>query len=151
MAATAALLDGNSDKAQLYLKRYAKRCVASRPYFLLSALTLAAQRKLIAARALLERHDLTELRYAAASFAGGRGRLGWLAAQLDVVMGRGRPARAHRAEARAAAPRARPENLALEESSGDPIRHAASNGRRGRRRRRSSAERSISPSSSIQT
>jgi superfamily II DNA or RNA helicase len=110
MAATAALLDGAPDKAQLYLKRYSKRCVASRPYFLLSALTLAAQRKLIAARALLERHDLTELRDAAAAFAGGRGRLGWLAAQLDVVMGRGRLARAHRAEARAAPPRSRPEN-----------------------------------------
>jgi superfamily II DNA or RNA helicase len=110
MAATAALLDGASDKAQLYLKRYSKRCVASRPYFLLAALTLAAQRKLIAARALLERHDLTELRYAMAAFAGGPGRLGWLAAQLDAVMGRGRPARARGAQAMAAPPRSRPEN-----------------------------------------
>lgn len=37
MAATAALLDRKPDKAQLYLKRYGKRYVANKPYFLLSA------------------------------------------------------------------------------------------------------------------
>ena len=105
MAATAALLDGKSDKAQLYLKRYAKRYVTStRSYFLLSALALAAQKKLIAARALLERHGLTELRAAAIAFPGGLTRLGWLAMQLDSIMGRAAPVRARRAEFKGARP-----------------------------------------------
>ena len=80
MAATAALLDRKPDKAQLYLKRYAKRYVASKPYFLLSALALAAEKKLIAARALLERHGLTDWRIAMGVFPGGWERRGWLAA-----------------------------------------------------------------------
>ncbi len=120
MAATAALLDGKPDRAQLYLKRYAKRYAPSKPYFLLSALALAAQKKLIAARALLERHDLTELRAAMSFFPGGRARLGWLAAQLDAVMGRERPIRARRAEARAARPQARPKNPPPTRSAAPP-------------------------------
>ena len=109
MAATAALLDRKPDKAQLYLKRYAKRYVASKPYFLLSALALAAEKKLIAARALLERHGLTDWRVAMSVFPGGWERRGWLAAELDAVMGRERPIRARRAEtdARLALRRAR--------------------------------------------
>ena len=78
-AATAALLDRRPDKAQLYLKRYTKRYAARKPYYLLSALTLAAQKKLIAARAMLERHDLTNWRMAMGSFPGGWGRRRWLA------------------------------------------------------------------------
>ena len=120
MAATAALLDGKPDKAQLYLKRYAKRYAPSRPYFLLSALALAAQKKLIAARALLERHDLTELRFAMSAFPGGRARRGWLAAQLDAVMGRGRPIRARQAEASAPRPQARPKNPPPTRSAAPP-------------------------------
>jgi superfamily II DNA or RNA helicase len=110
MAATAALLDGDPDKAQLYLKRFAKRYTPSTPYFLLSALALAAQKKLIAARDLLERHDLTELRVAIGAFPGGWTRAGWLAGRLDVIMGRERPIRSRRAETRAARPLARPKN-----------------------------------------
>ena len=67
-------------EAQLYLKRYAKRYVASEPYHLLSALTLAAQKKLIAARALLERRRLTDWRMAMGSFPGGWERRHWLKA-----------------------------------------------------------------------
>jgi len=92
-AAMAALLDRRPDKAQLYLKRYAKRYVASEPYHLLSALTLAAQKKLIAARALLERHRLTDWRIAMGSFPGGWERRHWLAERLDAIMGRERPTR----------------------------------------------------------
>ena len=76
--AMAALLDRRPDKAQLYLKRYAKRYLASEPYHLLSALTLAAQKKLIAARALLERHRLTNWHWIG-SFPGGWERRHWLA------------------------------------------------------------------------
>src|SRR5271166_6145481 len=92
-AAMAALLDRRPDKAQLYLKRYAKRYVASEPYHLLSALTLAAQKKLIAARALLERHRLTDWRIAMGSFPGGWERRHWLAERLAAIMGRERPTR----------------------------------------------------------
>ncbi|WP_428551208.1 SNF2-related protein [Roseiarcus sp.] len=92
-AAMAALLDRRPDKAQLYLKRYAKRYVASEPYHLLSALTLAALKKLIAARALLERHRLTDWRIAMGSFPGGWERRRWLAERLDAIMGRERPTR----------------------------------------------------------
>ncbi len=110
MAATAALLDRKPDRAQLYLKRYAKRYVASRPYFLLSALALAAEKKLIAARALLERHGLTDWRDALGVFPGGWERRVWLAAQLDAVMGRESAIRAGRAEKSAARPQARLKN-----------------------------------------
>ena len=85
-AAMAALLDRRPDKAQLYLKRYAKRYVASEPYHLLSALTLAGQKKLIAARALLERRRLTDWRIAMGSFPGGWERRHWLAERLDAIM-----------------------------------------------------------------
>ena len=92
-AATAALLDRRPDKAQLYLKRYTKRYAARKPYYLLSALTLAAQKKLVTARAMLERHDLTNWRMAMGSFPGGWERRHWLAERLDAIMGRERPTR----------------------------------------------------------
>ncbi len=106
-AATAALLDGQPDKAQLYLKRYAKRYPARKPYYLLSALALAAQKKLIAARAMLERHDLTNWRMALVSFPGGWERRRWLAESLDAGMGREPPLRARRPAAKPARPQAR--------------------------------------------
>lgn len=87
-AAMAALLDGRPDKASLYLKRYAKRYVGGKPYYLLSALALAAQKNRIAARALLERHGWTEWRYAMDSFPGGYVRRRWLAERIDAIMGR---------------------------------------------------------------
>ena len=120
LAATAALIDGKPDKAQLYLKRYAKRYVSSRPYFLLSALALAAEKKLIAARALLERHDLTELRDAMSAFPGGRMRLAWLAERLDVVMGRERPLRGRRAETRTTRPEPGPKSPPQARSASPP-------------------------------
>ncbi|HZZ62973.1 MAG TPA: SNF2-related protein [Roseiarcus sp.] len=110
MAAAAALLDGRPDKAQLYLKRYAKRYAPTPPYVLLLALTLAAEKKVIAARALLERHDLTELRTATSAFPGGLARAGWLSGRLDGIMGRERPMRARRTETKSARPEARPKN-----------------------------------------
>src|SRR5271166_3033063 len=106
-AATAALLDRRPDKAQLYLKRYAKRYAARKPYYLLSALTLAAQKKLIAARAMLERHDLTNWRMAMGSFPGGWERRRWLAERLDAIMGREPPLLACQPVAKSARVRAR--------------------------------------------
>ena len=93
-AATAALLDRRPDKAQLYLKRYAKRYVPTQSHHLLSALALGLQNKLIPARALLERHNLTNWRDAMRSFPGGWERRFWLDERLEAIMGRERPLRA---------------------------------------------------------
>jgi superfamily II DNA or RNA helicase len=88
LAATAALFDGRADKATLYLKRYAKRYIAGKTHHLLSALALAAQKNMMAARALLERHGWTEWRYAMDSFPAGYVRRYWLAERIDAIMGR---------------------------------------------------------------
>ena len=145
MAATAALLDGKPDKAQLYLKRYTKRYAPGLPYFLLSALALAGEKKLIAARALLERHHLTQLGSAMTAFPGGLTRASWLDDRLDAIMGRERPTRARRAQPTPARPEGRPKNPPRPDP---PPRRRR---RFGRRSRLSSAGRSIFPSSSTRT
>ena len=119
-AAMAALLDRRPDKAQLYLKRYAKRYVASEPYHLLSALTLAAQKKLIAARALLERHRLTDWRIAMGSFPGGWERRHWLAERLDAIMGRERPTRTRKPAVKPAPVQGRPKSPLSTKSAAPP-------------------------------
>jgi superfamily II DNA or RNA helicase len=119
-AAMAALLDRRPDKAQLYLKRYAKRYVASEPFHLLSALTLAAQKKLIAARALLERHRLTDWRIAMGSFPGGWERRHWLAERLDAIMGRERPTRTRKPAVKPAPVQGRPKSPLSTKSAAPP-------------------------------
>ncbi len=119
-AATAALLDRRPDKAQLYLKRYSKRYAAIKPYYLLSALALANQKKLIAARAMLERHDLTDWRVAMGSFPGGWERRRWLAERLNAIMGRDRPTRTPRPEVKPAPVQGRPESLLSTKSAAPP-------------------------------
>lgn len=93
LAATAALLDGRADRAQLYLKRYTKRFEATATHHLLSALALGLQNKLSPARWLLERHGLTELRVAMQVFPAGWEQTRWLRALVDKIMGRERPVR----------------------------------------------------------
>src|SRR5947208_10875690 len=56
LAATAALLDADPDRALVFLKRYAKRFVPTETHHLLKALALAEQGKPGAARILIERH-----------------------------------------------------------------------------------------------
>jgi superfamily II DNA or RNA helicase len=90
-AALAALIDERPDKAQIYLKRYAKRYVPSDTHHLLSALALAAQNRKILARALLERHGLSEWPLAMRAFPGGWPRRPWLSDRIDAIMGRERP------------------------------------------------------------
>ena len=109
-AAMAALLDRRSDKAQLYLKRYAKRYVPTQSHHLLSALALGLQNKLIPARALLERHGLTNWRDAMPFFPGGWERRFWLDERLDAIMGRERPLRARGPAVRPAAAQALPKS-----------------------------------------
>ena len=120
LAAMAALLDRRPDKAQLYLKRYGKRYVATEPYQLLSALTLAAQKKTIAARALLERHRLTDWRIAMGSFPGGWGRRRWLVERLDAIMGREAPTRARKPAVRPAPVQSRRESPSSTKSAAPP-------------------------------
>src|SRR5258708_16474999 len=59
LAATAALLDRNPERALVFLKRYAKRYVPTGTHHLLSALALEQQNKLAMARAILDRHGFT--------------------------------------------------------------------------------------------
>jgi superfamily II DNA or RNA helicase len=102
LAATAALLDAHPDRAQVFLKRYAKRFVPTGTYHLLNALTLAEQGRLGAARTLLERHGMTDVMPALRSYPAGWAHHRWLLLRLDRIMGREKPARRRRATATAA-------------------------------------------------
>jgi superfamily II DNA or RNA helicase len=101
-AALAALLDHRPEKAQVYLKRYAKRYAPTQSHHLLSALALGLQNKLILARAQLERRHLTEWRHAMGAFPGGWERRLWLSDLLDTIMGRQRLAWARKPAVRPA-------------------------------------------------
>ena len=71
LAATAALLDRNPERAQVFLKRFSKRYVAIAPYQLLRALVLAEENKLGSARSVLEAHGLGSKFNALQVFPGG--------------------------------------------------------------------------------
>src|SRR6266566_4538661 len=118
-AATAALLDARPDRAQVFLKRYSKRFVSTGPHCLLTALTLAEQGKLGAARSLLERHSMTDLMPALRSFPAGWARHRWLMFRLNRIMGRERPAR-RRARAAATKSPVNPPNKAPKPAPGPP-------------------------------
>ena len=93
LAATAALLDRNPERAQVFLKRFSKRYVAIAPYHLLRALVLAEQSKLGSARSVLEAHGLTNPFNALQVFPGGWMRRAWLFRQHDRIFGRDKPVR----------------------------------------------------------
>ena len=77
LAATAALLDARTDRAQLYLKRYSKRAESICAY-LLQGLTLNQAGQHAAARALLQRWGLLDLTWPTApSRQGARATAGW--------------------------------------------------------------------------
>src|SRR5512132_106391 len=96
LAATAALFDGRTERALVFLKRLSKRYVPTNTDHLLHALALAQQNRLGPARALLERHGLTSWHEAMIAFPGGWARSVWLSDHLDTIMGR-RPAARQRA------------------------------------------------------
>jgi superfamily II DNA or RNA helicase len=76
-AATAAVLDQRPERALAFLKRFSKRYKS--PFTpLLHALALKQRGQRLAARALLQRHDLLTLRQAGRVFLGGRIRMHWL-------------------------------------------------------------------------
>jgi superfamily II DNA or RNA helicase len=88
LAATSALLDERPERALVFLKRFSKRYKARPTEHLLQALALFQSNKSVAARALLERHTLTEWHDAFQAFPAGQARFRWLAEQLDAIMGR---------------------------------------------------------------
>src|SRR5207302_4975884 len=81
LATTAALLDQNPERAQVFLKRFSKRYVVISAYHLLRALALAEQSKLGLARSVLEVHQLTNRFDALQYFPGGWTRRAWLFGQ----------------------------------------------------------------------
>jgi superfamily II DNA or RNA helicase len=89
LAAMGALFDERPDRAEVFLKRLAKRYYPTNTHHLLNALTLRQRNRLVAARQLLERHDMTDLLDAFPAFPGGLRRTTWLAQQLDAIFERG--------------------------------------------------------------
>src|SRR6266568_7896323 len=97
LATTAALLDQNPERAQVFLKRFSKRYVAIASYHLLRALALAEGHKLESARSVLEAHGLANRFGALQYFPGGWTRRAWLFRQHDRIFGRDKPVRRKRA------------------------------------------------------
>jgi superfamily II DNA or RNA helicase len=99
LAATAALLDGQPARAQVFLKRFSKRYVAVPSSHLLCALVLAQAGKLKFARSVLEAHGLSSLFDGLCNFSGGPGRRAWLSREYDRIFERGRASPRKRAAA----------------------------------------------------
>jgi superfamily II DNA or RNA helicase len=87
-AATAALLDRNSERALVFLKRYSKRYAPTSTHHLLYALALAQQNKLAVARTILEQYRLTSPFEALRVFPGGWKRREWLNERLANILGK---------------------------------------------------------------
>jgi superfamily II DNA or RNA helicase len=88
LAATAALLDRNPERALVFLKRYSKRYVPTATHHLLSALAAEQQNKPVAARAILEQNGLTSRFEVLRAFPGGWARLEWLDDRLASILGK---------------------------------------------------------------
>ncbi len=86
LAATAALLDRNPERALVFLKRYSKRYVPTATHHLLSALAAEQQNKPVVARAILEQHGLTSRFEVLRAFPGGWNRLEWLDERLASIL-----------------------------------------------------------------
>ena len=96
LAATAALLDRNCQRAQTFLKRFSKRFVAVEAYHLLRALALAQDDKLTMARSVLEAHGLSKPFHAFLNFPAGFARQAWLYGELERIFERRKAARRQR-------------------------------------------------------
>jgi SNF2 family DNA or RNA helicase len=92
LAATAALLDQNPQRAQVFLKRFSKRYVSTAPYQLLRALVLAEENQLGSARSVLQAHGLTTRFGALQVFPGGWTRKEWLFRRHDRIFERNKTA-----------------------------------------------------------
>jgi superfamily II DNA or RNA helicase len=85
VAALAALVAGQPDKAIGFLKRHGQRYRADNPVMLLTALAWARQGDSVRARTLLERNGLLEPHQAIGWFVGGRQMAGWLVRELMAI------------------------------------------------------------------
>ncbi|MPZ33548.1 MAG: ATP-dependent helicase [Rhodospirillales bacterium] len=97
LAAVAALLDRDPERALKFLKRFAKRFVLVDAHHLLVALALAQQNKPAAARSILESHDLNNPFRAFVNFPAGEARQDWLYGELERILERHKPLRRKRA------------------------------------------------------
>jgi superfamily II DNA or RNA helicase len=88
LAATAALLDQNPERARVFLKRFSKRYLVIETYHLLRALVLAEENKLGSARTVLEAHGLADRVDALHVFPGGWTRRSWLFRHYDRIFER---------------------------------------------------------------
>ena len=88
LAATAALLDQNPERALVLLKRYSKRYVPTATHHLLSALAAEQQNKPVVARAIIEQNGLTSRFEVLRAFPGGWARLEWLDDRLANILGK---------------------------------------------------------------
>jgi superfamily II DNA or RNA helicase len=88
LAATAALLDRNPERALVFLKRYSKRCVPTATHHLLSALAAEQENKPVVARAILEQRGLTSRFDVLRAFPAGWSRLEWLDERLANILGK---------------------------------------------------------------
>ncbi len=99
LAATAALLDGQPARAEIFLKRFSKRYVAVASSHLLRALALAQAGKLKFARSVLEANSLASPFDGLRNFPGGPRRLAWLSREYDRIFERGKASPRKRAAA----------------------------------------------------
>ena len=97
LAATAALLDADPARAQVFLKRFSKRFVPVAPWHLLRALALGEENKLAAARAVLDDHGLADELDVMWLFPGGLRRRRWLHGQYNRIFDRDKAGRRKRA------------------------------------------------------
>jgi superfamily II DNA or RNA helicase len=93
LAAAAALLDHDPERAQVFLKRFSKHYVAIGPYHLLSALALAEKNKLGPAHSVLKAHGLTDKIGVIRNFPAGWVRRQWLFELHDRILGYETPKR----------------------------------------------------------
>ena len=99
LAATAALLDGQPARAQVFLKRFSKRYAAIASSHLLHALALAQAGKLKPARSVLEANRLSSPFDGLRNFPGGPGRYAWLLREYNRIFERDAASRRKRAAA----------------------------------------------------
>jgi superfamily II DNA or RNA helicase len=88
LAATAALLDADPARAQVFLKRFSKRFVPVVAWHLLHALALGQENKLAAARAVLNDRGLADESDVTWLFPGGLRRRRWLHGQYNRIFDR---------------------------------------------------------------
>ena len=89
LAATAALVEGRTDRAQLFLKRMKKRFVPGPADALLQALLLDQQKRRPAAAELLQRNGFTTYHGAMSAFPAGVSLSKWLSERLYEIAGIG--------------------------------------------------------------